>query len=158
MTEARIRQLFPNASSEFIRANLLTGEDDRYVLPASMVREAAKTPSTGIVAQKKPIHEVHTRSKTPRSIPQQTAGHESMATKAGKGSPPRRLLVRITSVRRRLLDSDNLIGKYYVDCLRYCGILLNDTEAEIDFRISQKKARTKDEERTIIEVEYCSPI
>lgn len=85
--------------------------------------------------------------------PKRATIHESLGKEEGKASHSIRLLVRVTSFRRRLLDTDNLTPKYFVDCLRYCGILSDDTEAEIDLRISQKKVSSKEEERTEIEIE-----
>jgi hypothetical protein len=60
--------------------------------------------------------------------------------------------VRITSFRRRLCDPDNLVGKYFLDCCRYAGLLRDDTAAEIDYRITQVKVKTKEEERTEIQI------
>lgn len=85
--------------------------------------------------------------------PQRAPSYEPMGKEEGKSGHANRLLVRVTSFRRRLLDFDNLIPKYFVDCLRYCDILSDDTEAEIDLRIAQKKVKAKEEERTEIEIE-----
>lgn len=151
MTREHLRHLFPFASPDFLERNA----DAILARSDAEEQSAARGASTGILERKKAqSHEVHTRSKAPSPKPQQTPIHEPMAEEKGKGGPPRRLLVRITSVRRRLLDYDNLIGKYFVDCLRYCGILSDDTEAEIDLRISQRKTKIKDDEKTIIEIEY----
>lgn len=56
MTESRLRQLFPNASAEFIKSNLGT-ETDQYVLPASMAQKDAPTSSRAIVAPRKATSE-----------------------------------------------------------------------------------------------------
>ncbi len=84
--------------------------------------------------------------------PKRPAVHEPLAKEEGEGGYTGRILVRVTSFRRRLLDTDNVTPKYFIDCLRYCHVLRDDTEAEIDLRISQKKVRTKEEERTEIEI------
>lgn len=85
--------------------------------------------------------------------PKPPVRHEPLA--AGKGTPsrPRRTLVRIVSFRSVLLDPDNLCVKGLVDGLRYCRIIPDDREADIELSVSQKKCR-KEEERTEVEVIY----
>jgi Holliday junction resolvase RusA-like endonuclease len=96
------------------------------------------------------INENHRQTSSAES--QQAVCHESLATPKRKGKNAGRLLVRITSYRQRLTDPDNLCGKYFLDCCRYCGFLRDDSAAEIDFKISQIKVKTKLEERTEIEI------
>jgi|ERR1044072_1644862 hypothetical protein len=146
MTEADLRRRFPFASAEFIRQNVSGSK------PIQKKENAPQDDSVRIRAIPA-IHEVHPRSPSSRPKPEQALRHESLATEKGKSSHSGRLLVRITSFRRRLCDPDNLIGKYFVDCLRYCGILSGDTEAQIDFRISQQKVKSRKAEKTLIEVE-----
>lgn len=62
-----------------------------------------------------------------------------------------RYVVRIESHRARFCDPDNLCGKFFVDALRYAGILPDDTAAIMDYSIGQQKAK-KGEERTEIKV------
>jgi hypothetical protein len=64
----------------------------------------------------------------------------------------KRFLVRVESVRKRLLDPDNLCEKYHVDLLRYCGAIPGDTPQQIDLETSQRKAEKGEEEHTLIEV------
>jgi hypothetical protein len=70
-----------------------------------------------------------------------------------------RVVVRITSFRRRLLDPDNLFGgsKYFTDGLRYAGLLRGDAEAQIRLEVSQRKVKIKTEECTRIEIEPIAP-
>lgn len=63
-----------------------------------------------------------------------------------------RFLVRITSIRKRLLDEDNLAGKYHCDCLRYAGIIPDDSPNKTHIETRQRKAKKGEEERTLIEV------
>lgn len=143
MTRAEILKLFPHSSEEFILQNI----DQPTPIPAK------KTIPRAVSAPLHPIHEILPQGQSPCAKPQSTLRHESVAEEKGKGGHPRRLLVRVTSIRRRLLDYDNLIPKYFVDCLRYAGILSGDTEAEIDLRIAQRKTKDKSEEGTEIEIE-----
>lgn len=86
--------------------------------------------------------------------PKSSSGHEPLAKVEGKEGDSSRLLVLIESVRKRLLDTDNLYGgaKYFCDFLRYIKTLPEDTEAIIELRVTQRKPRTNEEEKTVIEV------
>lgn len=63
----------------------------------------------------------------------------------------KRFLVRITSIRKCLLDEDNLCEKYHVDLCRYAGIIPDDTAAKAKIEVCQFKAG-KSPEATIVEV------
>jgi len=70
---------------------------------------------------------------------------------AEKGNPDR-VLIRVTSVRKRLLDEDNLAEKYHVDCCRYAGLVHSDEPGKTKIEVSQRKARKGEEEHTQIEI------
>lgn len=70
----------------------------------------------------------------------------------GKAGNTGRVLVSITSFRRRLLDPDNLCGKWFLDCLRYCGLISDDRPEDISYFITQEKVKDKAQERTEIVV------
>ena len=97
-------------------------------------------------------NEYEARHKTQSPKPQRPICNEPVATVTGKEGNGQRFSVRITSYRVRLLDPDNLCGKYFVDCLRYSGIISDDTAEVVDYSIRQEKVRTKAEEATLIEV------
>ena len=89
--------------------------------------------------------------------PQQVVRHEPVGEEARKGSDPEGIpqcTVRITSYRRRLLDPDNLAGgcKYFLDCCKYCQLIPDDRQEDIELVIKQVKVRTKEEERTEIQI------
>ena len=63
-----------------------------------------------------------------------------------------KFLVRVTSVRKRLLDEDNLCEKYHVDLCRYAGILPCDEASQVKIEVCQKKAGKEDGEEIVIEV------
>jgi len=63
-----------------------------------------------------------------------------------------RYAVVITSFRVRLADDDALIGKYFVDALRYCGLLASDETGGLDYKVRQEKVPHKTDERTEIEI------
>lgn len=76
---------------------------------------------------------------------------EPLGPAQGEGSNPHRVTVRIRSFRCKLLDPDNLIGgaKYFVDGLRYAGLIPDDSPDKIILEVTQEKV-TKKEERTEI--------
>lgn len=64
-----------------------------------------------------------------------------------------RFLVRVESVRKRLLDVDNLCEKYVVDCLRYSGIIPDDDSGTTEIKTTQRKAQKDEQEHTVITIE-----
>lgn len=73
------------------------------------------------------------------------------------GCSDRRYQVRVTSYRQRLLDEDNLIPKYFIDSLRYCGIIPSDAPDKTHITTTQKKVTTKAQEKTLIEIDLPNP-
>ena len=63
-----------------------------------------------------------------------------------------RVRVTITTYRRRLLDPDNAVCKWTIDCLRREGYLRDDTANDIALDLRQVKVQTKAEEGTLIEL------
>jgi len=94
------------------------------------------------------------KRKTPPAVTQPPLFHEPLSEVEGKEGDPSRLLVCIESCRTRLLDTDNLYGgaKFYCDFLRYAGVIPEDTEDQIELKVTQRKVRKGEEEKTIIEV------
>lgn len=83
----------------------------------------------------------------------QVVRYESVGKIKRKKENPKSRVLRVTSYRRRLLDVDNLCPKWFVDSLRYNGIIEDDSPKYIDLQIRQEKVKTKQEERTEIEIE-----
>jgi hypothetical protein len=83
--------------------------------------------------------------------PEQTIRHESVAEEERKATHTSRIQVSIISRRCRLLDPDNLCGKYFLDCLRYAGLIPNDRAQDIEFKIRQIKVQKKYQEYTQID-------
>ncbi len=78
---------------------------------------------------------------------------EPMEPEEDEGGNICRRRIRITSVRNRLHDPDNLSVKFIVDALRHCSVIKDDTTKEIEVYIKQEKVKTRKEEKTIIEIE-----
>lgn len=90
--------------------------------------------------------------------PQQAIRHEPVGPPPREESHPARYVVRITSYRcGTLLDPDNLAGgvKYFVDSLRYAGLIPDDRPQDIELQTAQVKVSKRNEERTEITVRAC---
>lgn len=70
---------------------------------------------------------------------------------AQKGDPIR-YVVRVISVRIRLLDEDNLCPKYVCDFLRYCGALPSDAPGACKIETTQRKVEKEEPEHTEVRV------
>lgn len=79
-------------------------------------------------------------------------GNGSLAAEEIQGTIGGKLLVRVTSVRTRLLDEDNLCEKYHVDLCRYAGILFKDSPGSVKIEATQRKAGKGEQEKIIIEI------
>lgn len=84
--------------------------------------------------------------------PESAVLNEPLAKACGEESYPTRFAISIVSFRTRLCDPDNLVGKYFVDALRYEELVPDDTAEIVDYHISQRKVKTKQEERTEITI------
>jgi len=128
-----IRRLFPNASASLLAANaqgaLLQIEESKGGKVDALRPELERNSRNGAVGKGK-----------------------------AKGRDSRRFLVRVTSVRCRLLDEDNICEKYVVDCCRYAGVLPGDGPGQTHIQVGQRKAGKEEVEHTLIEVfEIISP-
>ena len=68
-----------------------------------------------------------------------------------------RCRVTVVAYRARLCDPDNLCPKYFVDCLRYAQIIRNDTQADIELLVRQRKVAKINLERTELIIERLEP-
>lgn len=84
--------------------------------------------------------------------PEQVVRDEPLAAIPRKNGNGQRYAIVIKSFRVRLLDPDNLSGKWFVDGLRHSGLIPGDTAAIVDYTIRQEKT-TKEFERTEITIE-----
>ena len=72
------------------------------------------------------------------------ATHEKQEGGAG------RVHLRIVSIRKRLLDPDNLSVKWLIDCLRYSKIIRGDEPDKITLQVEQRKCGKGEAEATQI--------
>ena len=128
MTPHEIKRRFPNASAAFVAANA----------------------TAGLTGMETPVGD---RSARPAAVVERGDEDEPLpAARAYEGNAVR-FLVRVTSVRKRLLDEDNISEKALVDCLRYSGIIPSDAPGHCRIETAQKLCRTGETEKTIIRVE-----
>lgn len=89
----------------------------------------------------------------PSPIPKCAVRDEPLAAAQGEEKNLGRVIVRIKSFRTRLLDPDNLCPKYFIDGLRYAGLIRGDSQADIILQVSQEKVAKRKDEYTSIEIE-----
>lgn len=93
--------------------------------------------------------------QTPASKPKCAIQYAALAKEEGKGKDARRIIVRITDYRCRLLDPDDICPKYHIDACRYAQLLYGDSEKEINYeRPRQIQVETKEEEKTEITLSF----
>lgn len=90
--------------------------------------------------------------KTSVAIFERRPRSRSLAKGQAKGCDSTFYLVRVTSYRTRLIDTDNLVPKWHVDSLRYAGIIPSDAPDRARIETRQEKVSGKENERTEIEV------
>ncbi len=88
----------------------------------------------------------------PAAVVESNPGHAPLVPEEVQRQPHARILVRVTSVRRRLLDEDNLCEKFHVDLCRYAGVIPDDAPELVKIEVAQRKAQPQEEEHTLIEV------
>ncbi len=85
----------------------------------------------------------------PRAEPEPAVRDEPVAAPPRKGGDASRVRVCVVSFRARLCDPDNLCPKYFIDCLRYAGIIADDAPECITLEVRQVRCR-RPEQRTEI--------
>lgn len=98
-------------------------------------------------------HEDSTDCPSSDSEPEPAFSTVAVGSASGKGQNAPSIGVHITSYRKRLLDTDNLVGgsKFFVDGLRYLRLIPGDRADQITLTVEQRLCK---DERTEIEIEY----
>jgi len=141
MTPYEFQALLKAASKDFHRLNSgITGEVSTDSKPkAKKNKSMAKRLRTTITEPdiRKPLEQ------------------SSQAETLSSAGTARRIRVKFTCWRKRLLDTDNKFGsiKYSLDALRYAGLLKDDRECDIELMVEQIKSTTN-KEGTAIDLEY----
>ncbi len=137
MTRQQLKTKFPNASPAFLNANadLFDNPPSRSNHQAS---QAGKEPSRG--------------ADTDSPVVEPSVSHGALDAARIQKGVSRNVLVRVTAMRKRLLDEDNLCEKYVVDLLRNAGIIFDDAPGETKIEVCQQKAAKGEAERVKVEV------
>jgi hypothetical protein len=104
-----------------------------------------------------PIAKKRTRSKKGIDSPvcpklERHDEYAAVGTGRAEEADRKRFLVRVTSVRNRLLDEDNLCVKLVVDCCRYAGLIPGDSAGEAKIEAGQRKVTKGETPHTIVEI------
>ena len=92
----------------------------------------------------------HTRKNTKL---ERAPFNEPLAAGQGEKGGAGKFSVRFISVRKRLLDPDNLSCKWLLDALRYASIIPGDEPEKIALEVTQRKCAKGENEHTVIEIE-----
>jgi len=90
------------------------------------------------------------KSSSSNPKPKRPVRNEPLAKSGGKKENTGRIHIRLTARRKRLIDPDNLVFKYFIDCLRYAGAIPDDRAEDVTIETKQEKTRQKEE--TVIEL------
>lgn len=121
--------------------------------PSDLALLKSKLPLSASTLARNPVQfSVQVGDSGTAPVVEQSASDGIGAKDTTKASDAARFLVRVESVRKRLLDTDNLCAKHFIDCCRFAGILPDDSPDKTEIQISQRKAVKGESERTIIEV------
>lgn len=101
-----------------------------------------------------------THKTNPARLPNPVTKHpaqqtlESLPERKKTGSKITR--IRITRYSTRPLDCDNFAGgcKPIIDQLRYAKLITDDSPEDVEIQFSQVKVKTKEKQRTEIEINY----
>jgi hypothetical protein len=74
-----------------------------------------------------------------RAEPQPLVRDEPVAASPREAGDAGRVRVCVVSFRARLCDPDNLCPKYFIDCLRYAGLIRDDSPEFITLEVRQVK-------------------
>jgi len=91
-------------------------------------------------------------SAGPVAIVERPAVSAPLETVKNQKGPAGRIFIRFVSVRKRLLDPDNICEKYLLDCLRYTRLISGDEPEKVSIQTTQRKCQQGESEKTIVEI------
>jgi hypothetical protein len=94
--------------------------------------------------------QAHIQRRAQAAKSQRAVCHEPLAAQQGEARHAARYVVSVHSRRIRLIDPDNLCPKYFIDGLRYAGLIPGDAAKDIEVKVTQEKSTT---EETVITIE-----
>lgn len=133
-----------------------------YDVKPELIRQLFSNASQALIAANTPDSEFHLevegqgsgdgKASAVRPKLEHSVGHGALGEGQEQEGHPDRFLVRVTSVRRRLIDEDNLCEKYVLDCCRYAGLIPDDRPRTTQITVTQRKAGKEEAEHTVIEI------
>lgn len=94
----------------------------------------------------------HLLDSRPAAVMEPSPGARALGTREAKKADNGRFRVRVESVRKRLLDEDNLCEKFVVDCCRYAELIPGDAPGETKIEVSQRKCGKGEEEHVNVSI------
>ena len=85
-----------------------------------------------------------------RAEPQPPLRDEPLAAPPREARHAGRVRVSVVSYRARLCDPDNLCPKYFIDCLRYAGLIADDSPECITLEVRQVRCARADERTELV--------
>ena len=82
------------------------------------------------------------------------AGDEPLAASKGEKEASGRVHFKFVSVRKRLIDPDNVSVKWLLDCCRRIGLVAGDEHDKITLETAQRRANKNEEEHTEVTINY----
>jgi hypothetical protein len=120
------------------------------------------TPEMRRAMERKPVHreatQIYANTNTQNNGQitklERPTCNEPLATRKGKKEASGRVHFKFVSVRKRLIDPDNVSVKWLLDCCRRIGLVAGDEHDKITLETAQRKAAKGEEEHTRIEIIY----
>ena len=82
------------------------------------------------------------------------ASNEPLASSEGEKEASGRVHFKFVSVRKRLIDPDNVSVKWLLDCCRRIGLVAGDEHDKITLETAQRRANKNEEEHTEVTINY----
>jgi hypothetical protein len=120
------------------------------------------TPEIRRAIERKPVHReatqiyanTDTQNTGKTSELKRATCDEPLAQGKGEKEVSGRVHFSFVSVRKRLIDPDNLVPKFYIDACRRIGLVKGDEHDKITLETTQRKAAKGEEEHTQITIQY----
>lgn len=137
-------------NSRPVKQNTLRENGGSY--PDERANPASQTMDTELQEDQKGKGYSRGKNTLGNPVPKRTVRDAPPRKGPTKEGDPVRYVVRVVSVRIRLLDEDNLCPKYVCDFLRYCGALPGDAPGICKIETTQRKVEKEEPEHTEVRV------
>lgn len=95
----------------------------------------------------------YTRNSSKTTKLERDSGNAPLEKKKVQRRSSQKFLIRVTSIRKRLIDEDNLCEKFAIDLCRYAsGGAFGDEASTTKIETCQRKTEKGEQEKTIIQI------